>query len=171
MKKGLIISDTHMPRFSKTIPPILSKYLNEVEIIIHAGDFQTYDVYENFKTYKEIIAVYGNNDDKRLKQELKDKCIFTIEKIRIGLYHGCGVLSKAKISLSKTMSVFKDEALDLIIFGHSHKPFLKRVNNTTYFNPGSPTNKRLEKFYSFGLLTVADNDFTLKHIFYEHKNG
>src|SRR5690554_3009830 len=122
MKKVLIISDTHMPKFGKIVPNILLKYIKKVDLIIHAGDFQKYDIYKEFKKYKEIIAVYGNNDDKRLKQELKQKEILNIDNIKIGIYHGHGVLSKGKNSLKRAMIEFKDEELDIVIFGHSHQP-------------------------------------------------
>ena len=43
-----------------------------------------------------------------------------------------------------------------VVFGHSHQPVGKLADGRLVFNPGSPTDKRREPYYSFGLLRVAE---------------
>jgi len=172
MKKIMIISDTHMPKYNKAIPQKMMSFMNDVDLIIHVGDFQSYEVYELFCQQKKVFAVHGNNDDDQLTQLLPRKSIIEIEDVKIGLFHGHGLsmgVNKKNNTLNRTLSEFKYDVVDLIIFGHSHIPFIKKIDNITLFNPGSPTNKRLQKQYSFGILTIKENHFDLIHIFYDDK--
>lgn len=41
-------------------------------------------------------------------------------------------------------------------FGHTHKQCNKIINGQLCFNPGSPTDRRMEKNYSFGIIELAD---------------
>lgn len=167
MKKVLILSDTHLKTVNYKLSKVLDKYLKEVDFIIHAGDFVSYEVYQELAKAKKLYAVYGNNDKKQVKKHLKDKEIIKIENITIGLIHGKGIFRKIKTSVKYALEKFQEEKVDIIIFGHSHKAFMKKIKEITFFNPGSPTSKRLEANYSLGILIINGNDFTLKHHFYK----
>lgn len=173
MKKILVIADTHMPRFGKKIPRIILKYINEVDLIIHAGDFQTKKVYETFSHYKKVIAVQGNNDDLKLNEILPKRLIFDIEDIKVGIFHGHGLalgIYKGSNTLNRTKNEFLNDDVDLIIFGHSHIPFKEEIDSVMYFNPGSPTNKRRQPQYSFGILKVNGKTFEINHVFFDDKS-
>jgi hypothetical protein len=45
---------------------------------------------------------------------------------------------------------------DIIVFGHTHRPFNEKVSDKLFFNPGSPTDKRLEKNYTFGIIEIEE---------------
>ncbi len=172
MKKILVMSDTHMPRFCKKIPDVVMSYINEVDFIFHTGDFQTYEVYQHFSQYKKVIGVLGNRDDHKLSQLLPRKLLIDVDNVKIGLFHGHGLsvgMNKGTNTLSRTLHQFKDDHVDLIIFGHSHIPLIKKVEGVTLFNPGSPTNKRRQPKYSFGILTIHHHTFDIEHIFFDSK--
>ena len=38
------------------------------------------------------------------------------------------------------------------------------------FNPGSPTDKRFQKRYSYGILEIRDGTFRLEHRFFDKKD-
>jgi len=169
MKKILVMSDTHLSR-DITLPDILLKHLNMVDIVIHAGDFTSYEVYSYLKRLKPLVACWGNNDDWRLKQELPDKVLVPIEGVNIGLCHGHGIsigLSRAQNTLNRAITTFSTQDVNLVIFGHSHKCQLEEINGVTYYNPGSATNKRFEPEYSFGIITVEAGKFDIKTYFYK----
>lgn len=44
--KVIVVSDTHMPKRAKKLPKRLIEDLGEADLIIHAGDWQTIEVYE-----------------------------------------------------------------------------------------------------------------------------
>jgi len=46
------------------------------------------------------------------------------------------------------------EGVDVIVFGHSHKPFNQIINGILMFNPGSPTDKIFTNTNSFGILEL-----------------
>lgn len=51
--------------------------------------------------------------------------------------------------------MFKDDKIDIIIFGHSHQPVIKTINKTLMLNPGTPTSKRKERWYSVIILELS----------------
>ena len=145
MKIG-IISDTHMSKHFSKLKEFLLKNLKDVDLIIHAGDYTSTEVISLLKEYTDFIGVYGNNDKSKLRSLLTDKHILTLENYRIGICHGDG---PKKNTLDNVMDTFKDEKLDIIIFGHSHKACIFTKGKTMYLNPGSCTNKRKEPWFSY----------------------
>jgi uncharacterized protein len=162
MKRLLILSDTHHPK--KKIPPTILSAIHECDYLIHLGDFQTLETYHFFASLKPIEAVHGNVDEEELQRLLPLRKIIKIEEIRIGLVHGHGTgLTTEK----RVLTAFKDHNLDLICFGHSHIPTIKEIGHTILFNPGSPTDKRRQSHYSFGILEINNDQFTIKHVFFD----
>jgi predicted phosphodiesterase len=67
--------------------------------------------------------------------------------------HGSGAPDRLVDFLS---AIFRDESLDLIIFGHSHVPLNEKRGKTLFFNPGSPTDKVFSPYNSFGIIEIND---------------
>ena len=155
MKIG-VVSDTH----SHELPPQILKDFREVDLIIHAGDFCSLDVLENFKKLKEVKGVYGNMDGPDVRQILPRKQIISCGEFSIGLFHGEG---HPEMLLKKVQSEFKNDKVDVIIFGHSHKPMNEKINGILYFNPGSPNDFVFAPYRSYGILEI-DNKITAKII-------
>ncbi|HET7616156.1 MAG TPA: metallophosphoesterase family protein, partial [Bacillales bacterium] len=61
MKIG-VVSDTHMPAHGRELPEILLNGLEGVDLILHAGDWQTLEVYERFREIAPVEGVSGNVD-------------------------------------------------------------------------------------------------------------
>lgn len=162
-----IISDTHMPKRAKKFPQELLVGLKGVDLIIHAGDWQTIDVYHELSRYAPVEGVYGNVDDDRIKDKFEKKKIFEFGFVRVGVVHGHG---QGKTTEKRVIDTFSDDTVDIIIFGHSHIPIKKFVNRTWIFNPGSPTDKRRQPQYSYGFLEINETEFTLKHYYYNTKD-
>lgn len=163
MKKILVLSDTHMPKKSKILPDELTKSLSEVDLIIHAGDWQTPEVYEELKQYAPVIGVFGNVDGESIKEIVSEKEIIEVEGFKIGITHGHGEKGTTE---KRVIQSFEKEELDLVIFGHSHLPYLKFYKKTLLFNPGSPTDKRKLPYFSYGLITIDKDGIQARHIFF-----
>jgi hypothetical protein len=43
-----------------------------------------------------------------------------------------------------------------IIFGHSHIPYCAYHGGVLLFNPGSPTDKRRNEYFSFGVIETGE---------------
>jgi putative phosphoesterase len=62
--------------------------------------------------------------------------------------------------------MFDKSEVDVIVFGHSHTPYLQWREEILLFNPGSPTDKRRELKYSMGLLEIGSTGIEGKHIYF-----
>ncbi|CAM3741951.1 metallophosphoesterase family protein [Mesobacillus zeae] len=161
-----VISDTHIPKRASQLPAKLSSELERVSLIIHAGDWQTLEVYNEIGKYAPVVGVTGNVDSPELGKVLKQKEIVQIEGFTVGVVHGHG---KGKSTEKRALDAFFGDQLDCLIYGHSHIPVLKETNGTLLFNPGSPTDKRRQKEYSFGILTIGET-LEAEHIYFTEKN-
>ncbi|WP_026585239.1 metallophosphoesterase family protein [Bacillus sp. J33] len=163
--KIIILSDTHMPKKAKKLPNVLCTELDGSDLIIHAGDWQTLEVYQELKAYAPVEGVRGNTDSDEICDLFGDKLLLEIKGYKIGVVHGHG---KSRTTEKRSIEAFEQEEPDAIIFGHSHIPLLRQFNGVTLFNPGSPTDKRRQPEYSFGILNIKEKlDF--RHIFYNSK--
>ena len=49
-----------------------------------------------------------------------------------------------------------DPTVECIVFGHSHQPLSQLRDGVILFNPGSPTDRRRQRYFSFGLLRIGE---------------
>jgi uncharacterized protein len=156
------LADTHLKKFNG-FPQILESQLTSADLIIHAGDWQTIDVYKALCSYGNVEGVYGNVDGDEIKKLVPEKKIIKIEGKRIGIVHGDGI---GKTTEKRALESFMEGEVDLIIFGHSHIPYSRFSKRTLLFNPGSPTAKRKLPYYSFGIITIKNDQIETKHIYF-----
>lgn len=160
MKIG-VLADTHI-RQGRSLPSFVWDSFADVEMILHAGDLLIESVLEELSLLAPVVAVRGNGD--WLLSNLPDKTITAIGKINIGITHG--YLSKGKNTPERAYNTFRGDQVDLIIFGHSHVPYKSVHNGITLFNPGSPTDRRGQPYYSLGILTIENESYNIQHFFY-----
>jgi putative phosphoesterase len=166
MKIG-IVSDTHLKQHIQLLPKALVLGLQGVDMILHAGDWTSLRAYEMLTEIAPCNGVAGNNDPIEIIQKFQRKKIIVVAGIRIGIVHGDGYHPATEIGAK---IAFTHEKPDVVVFGHSHVPFLNRTNGTIFFNPGSPTDKRKQPQYSYGLLSIREKNIHLQHFFYADKN-
>ncbi len=161
--KILVISDTHIPDRAKELPDKVKSELERVDMVVHAGDFTSFDFYlELHALSPSLKAVHGNMDGTEIYDTLPEKLVFDVEGVRIGLTHGFG----APIGIEKrVLKLFEGQELDLIIFGHSHRAVDKMLNGTHLFNPGSPTDRWFTPRRSYGLLEIENGKLNTQIIY------
>jgi len=164
--KIVVLSDTHLPKRKKGLPARLIEELQTADLIIHAGDWQTIDVFKELQTYARVEGVYGNVDSEEISELFPDKQVVEVCGFRLGITHGHG---KGKTTEQRAIAAFKDEKIDCIIFGHSHIPVKRYEGDILLFNPGSPTDKRRQKLFSFGVISISDK-MVAEHIFFMNSN-
>jgi len=147
-----VISDTHIPRRAKALPDFVFESFSDVDYILHAGDLLSENVITDLETLAPVYAVAGNNDSFEIYEKFGDKRIIEIGNKRIGLTHGYG---RYKTHLN-AYEEFSQDAVDCIVFGHSHVPYNKIMNGILLFNPGSPTDRRFEPKFSLGMLYIDE---------------
>ncbi|WP_025026585.1 metallophosphoesterase family protein [Caldalkalibacillus mannanilyticus] len=160
-----VTSDTHIPTRAIHLPSKLVKGLRGVDLIIHAGDWDHIQVYDQLKQLAPVKGVYGSNDDESIRKHFDKKIILSLGDYNIGVIHGDG--GKRKDTIERCIQSFATERVDMIIFGHTHLPYYARHAHTLLFNPGSPTNKKKgQKNYSFGMIELGPK-IAAKHIFFK----
>lgn len=148
----LVISDTHIPLRAKDLPPRVWDAVKEADLVVHAGDLTTIDLYYELKAYKEVRAVAGNMDGPEVWSVLPEKLIFEVEGKRIGLTHGFGAPHGLE---ERVKRLFEGEDLDVLIFGHSHRPLIREEGGLLLLNPGTPTDTIFAKVQTFAWLEVT----------------
>lgn len=176
MKKGAVkmshpyritvLSDTHMPRKAKELPASLLEEIRHSDLILHAGDWSNWELYEQLSQYAPVEGVAGNVDDERIIERLGYKKLVEIEGKRIGMVHGHG---QGGTTPSRARKAFADTEVDCILFGHSHIPFKEHVQGVLLFNPGSATDKRRQPRYSYGRMLIENGILEAHHVFYDQK--
>lgn len=156
-----VLSDTHL-RVGKALPRLVWEQLNPIDMIIHAGDLTHMGLIEELSCFAPVRAVKGNCDGWDVP--LPDRDIIECEAYRIGLIHGD--LGKGKTTPDRAFNAFKEQSVDIIIFGHSHIPFMEWRDGIFMFNPGSPTDKRREPQYSFGILDIQQGHLKAEHVYF-----
>ncbi|MCS4542068.1 MAG: metallophosphoesterase [Euryarchaeota archaeon] len=148
-----VISDTHIPKRSMEIPVKVFEIFKDVDLIIHAGDLVEIEVVRDLKKHAPVVAVYGNMDPYDVREKLPGMESVKIFDWKIGVVHDVGALWGIK----EMKKIAKENDFDVLIFGHTHRPFVKEDEGILFFNPGSPTNP-LPPFIikpSVGLLKIT----------------
>lgn len=151
-----VVSDTHLAS-AEDLPSKLLAALEDVDLVLHAGDMISTAVLEKLKRLSpQFKAVWGNMDQPDVKRALPEKEIIQIGQFRIGLTHGSGAPFNLRETVKKE---FADQQINCIVYGHSHSPLNEIHQNILYFNPGSPTDKIFAPYNSYGILEV-DKEIT-----------
>lgn len=146
-----VLADTHLPTRARSLPPILFAAFAGVDAILHAGDLCTLAVLIELEAIAPVYAVYGNVDGEDVRRRLPGSRLLTFGAHRIGLVHGDG---PGRIATPERARAAFTEA-DIIVFGHSHQPYNRRVDGVLLFNPGSPTDRRFEPQCTYGTIVLG----------------
>ncbi|WP_259455623.1 metallophosphoesterase family protein [Bacillus sp. PK3_68] len=161
--KIAVLSDTHLPKKGKQLPEIVMEGIQDADLILHAGDWTSLDVYEQLREIAPVIGVFGNVDPPEVKDVFEEKRIIEAGRFRIGITHGH--IGKKKKTPERAWEAFQQEELDAIVFGHSHIPYSQMHDDTLLFNPGSPTDKRFQPRFSYGIIEIGEA-LEAKHIYF-----
>lgn len=161
-----IVSDTHLPRFGRSLPPLLVKGLTKagVAAIVHCGDHTDRLAAELLGEIAPVFAVAGNNDPPPLHRLYGDRIVVELGGFRVGVVHGHA--GRGRSTLDRAYNAFADDPVNVVLYGHSHIPFRSRRDGVLLFNPGSPTDKRFNPAYSYGILRLDGERIRVEHKFY-----
>lgn len=135
--KLIALSDTHMK--TGEIPLQLQALLEECDLIVHAGDFNTVEAYQAFSISGKLKAVFGNDDTPELKKLLPERLKFEVEGVKIGVIHEGGL---SVVDTTSHGYLAKEMGVDILIFGHLHRPLIEKTD-VMLVCPGSPTKPRM----------------------------
>jgi len=134
-----LISDTHdqLSMIDKAIKVFNSE---NVELVLHAGDYVSPFVIPRFRALKSrLIGVFGNNDGDHefLKRKFSEDnhleirgnfAKLVLDGVKIALLHG---------NEEELLNALIDtEGFDIVVHGHSHEADIHRKGKSLIVNPG-----------------------------------
>ena len=146
-----IIADTHdnMKTLKKAVD-----YFNDRNVmhVIHAGDFTSPFTFRVLKDLRsEFTGIFGNNDGDRLLLQkhsygkvYNQPHLLELDKRKIIVMHEHHIID----------ALAQSGCYDLVIYGHTHTPDIRTVNNTLIINPGEASG------WLYGKPTVAVADLS-----------
>lgn len=162
-----VIADTHIPETLPELPPRVFEAFNGVDLILHAGDICDLAVLQQLEPLAQTFAVFGDRDNSGVRQCLQERQRLEFSNRALGLVHGHrawqgDALTRLMYRFSSTRrhkslyaSVLREfNGVDVIIFGHSHTPYIKMHGGVLLFNPGAVV-PRASQPGTLGILEVG----------------
>ncbi len=139
-----VISDTH-----GLLRPEVFDVFAGVDRILHAGDVGRDDgLLIELAALAPVDAVHGNTDGFPLRQKLPESRTLDLQGVVVFLAHICGGPTQLRRHWPKLGKI------DVVVFGHTHKPLNQWDNGVLFFNPGSAGPRRFSLPISLGLLRI-----------------
>ena len=152
MTDVVVLADTHIRHGSaRRMPRAVYAALEEADLVLHAGDVVIGALLEELARFAPTLAVLGNNDTELVGQ-LPEQRVFTVDGLEIAMVHDSGARKGREARLQRRFPT-----ADLVVFGHSHIPIdAPGLDGQRLFNPGSPTERRMQPVPTFGRLRIDD---------------
>lgn len=141
MRVGLL-SDTHIPKAEKILPPEILEAFQGVGLILHAGDVFLPSVLDSLERIAPVLTASGDEEhrDMLTDKRVKEKHILKLEGQILWLVHERPYYLETTWWQDKLrLGQGQYENPDIVVFGHDHCPNVERVDGILYVCPGSPT--------------------------------
>lgn len=119
-----VISDTH-----DLLDPQVAELFSGVEHILHGGDVGLPWLILKLEQIAPVTAVLGNTD---VGIQLRETEIVQLDGKKFLLHH----IVNPHAPQENLAARIAREKPDVVIFGHTHKPFCETINGILYLNPG-----------------------------------
>ena len=131
MKRIGLLSDTH-----GYIDEKILNYCKNADEVWHAGDIGNHEVTDKIKEVSVLRAVYGNIDDKNIRNEFPLDQKFTIEGVSVWITHIGGYPYRYNPRVKESILLRPPK---LFISGHSHilKVQYDKKLKLLHMNPGA----------------------------------
>ena len=158
--KILIVSDTH--RHDENLELVLQKEKN-IDILIHLGDVEGSEDYIRAIANCPCYMVAGNNDyfstlNKEIKTDIAGHSVLLTHGHHYYVSLGYETLESEAIA----------QGIDIVMFGHTHRPVVEKKDEVTLINPGSLSYPRQEgKQPSYIIMEIDDENeihYTIKYL-------
>lgn len=157
--KILIVSDTH--RNEDNLIEVLEKEKN-LDLLIHCGDVEGAEHEIEHYAGCDTVFVSGNNDFfSRLPREAE----LQIEGYKVWVTHGHNYYVNTNPEYIKKEA--RSRGMDMVFYGHTHRPIIDKTEGLIAINPGSLTYPRQEgRKYSYAVLEIENQEIKRMEIVY-----
>lgn len=145
-----IISDTH-----DFLDPRIPDFFAGVEHILHAGDIGSGHVIRGLEQIAPVTAVLGNNDFGLGFRALE---IFDLSGIRFLICHIVNP-HNPHIEIAHRIGMAKP---NVVVFGHTHRPFEETIGGILYLNPGYAGRTRFGMTRSVAVLSCEGQNISVE---------
>lgn len=146
MKLG-VISDTH-----NFFDPRVPELFQGVEHVLHAGDIGSPGILQELQLIAPVTAVSGNTDDPGFRYPLTQTVVLGGRKFL--LHH---IVNPHRLDDTVEELLARHQP-DVVVFGHSHKPFFETLNDTLFLNPGYAGKSRFGMARSVAILHCGHSE-------------
>ena len=151
MKIG-VISDTH-----GHLDPRVEKVFAGVKHILHAGDIGYASIILELEFIAPVTAVQGNCDNNigyRLTETVE------LAKRKFLVHH---IVDPHRPAEAVRRRIARENP-NVVVFGHTHKPFNEVIGSTLYFNPGYSGKPRFNLARSVAILHCEPNELRVQFL-------
>lgn len=131
MTRIALISDNHSYYGDE-----ITEHLMDVDEIWHAGDIGDFASIEQYTKMTTFRAVYGNIDDRNIRDMFPLDAVFIVGGIKVYMTHIGGYPGRYN---ARALQMINAEKPNLFISGHSHicKVLPDKKNDLLHMNPGA----------------------------------
>lgn len=115
------------------------------DLILHAGDVGGPEILAELSAIAPVHAVRGNTDGGAWAQSLPMTEVVTAAGVDIYVIHDIEELDLDPGGAE----------LDVVVYGHSHRPDITRRDGVLYFNPGAAGHRRFTLPVTVGRLSIS----------------
>jgi len=131
-----VLSDTHS-RSGHELTGRAAEAVAAADLVVHAGDFLNEAALDAFEAASDrLYGVYGNNATPGVRDRLPAERTFEAEGVRFVVTHGD---DRGATGLSL---LGRQQAADVVVFGHSHRHAVSDAGEALLLNPGSHARPR-----------------------------
>jgi putative phosphoesterase len=142
-----VVSDTH-----NYLDPRVLDLFQGVDHILHGGDIGLPWVILELQGIAPVTAVMGNTDEAAF--HYRETEVVELVARKFLLHHIVNPRSLEEIVASR----IRRERPDVVVFGHTHKPFNEVIAGTHYFNPGYAGKSRFGMERSVAILHCDEKE-------------
>lgn len=132
----LIVSDTHGNH--RNLDCVLEQ-IGPIDLFLHLGDVEGGDVYMEAVVDCPAYILAGNND---FFSDLPRELEIQIGKYKVFMTHGHGYY--VSMNTERLKEEGRRRGVDIVLYGHTHKPDLDIADDLIVINPGSISYPRQE---------------------------
>lgn len=158
--KILIVSDTH--RRNDNYIKVLER-VALIDMVVHCGDIEGSEYLIATSAGCPVQMVVGNND---FFSDLPREKEFMIGKYKVWLTHGHNYF--VSMGNANIKSEARMRGVDIVMYGHTHKPVVDQEGDLIAVNPGSLTYPRQEgrrpSFVIMELDRKGEAHFTINYL-------
>jgi uncharacterized protein len=140
-----LISDTHLHP-GMTLDGNVAEVFRDADLILHAGDIYDFAILNELERIAPVLAARGDDDSiEIIDDRVKESYLLNIGPLTIWLQHRMplGMIPLLYAGNEPEIADLVRKRCpvtpDIVVFGDTHRTFVKNLAGILFINPGSPT--------------------------------